>query len=180
MITFVHGNIFDSPAQVLCNTVNCVGVMGKGIALDFKQRFPRMFEDYKERCQSQQVKPGIPYLWDGEGIQILNFPTKRHWRDQSSVQDIELGLEYLALNYTELGIHSIAMPPLGCGNGGLEWTTVKSLMLQYLSNAPDLEVFVYESMTPKRSQISLNDNPLAQVDNSPSDRRSALWKFVDG
>ena len=173
MITFVRGNLFDSPAQVLCNTVNCVGVMGKGIALDFKQRYPQMFEDYKARCSIGNVKPGTPYLWEDERVQILNFPTKRHWRDNSLIQDIELGLAYLAQHYTELGIHSIAMPPLGCGNGGLDWNVVKPLITRYLSHIPDLEVFVYEPQIAQRLPNQLDEQQDSPTKNQRPDRESA-------
>jgi O-acetyl-ADP-ribose deacetylase (regulator of RNase III) len=144
VVTFVKGDIFKSPAQVLTNTVNCVGVMGRGIALEFKRRFPRMFGDYRIKCEHGEVKPGQPYLWEDDATQILNFPTKRHWRDNSLLQDIEDGLKYLAATYEQMGIQSIAMPPLGCGNGGLNWTVVQPLIVKHLGPPPDLDVYVYE------------------------------------
>lgn len=143
MITFVEGNIFDSPAQVLTNTVNCVGVMGKRIALGFKKRFPTMFVDYKQRCQAGKVKVGQPYLWEDDRVQILNFPTKEHWKANSKLSYIEDGLKYLAENFAEMGICSLALAPLGCGNGGLEWTQLKPLIEKYLGDIPNLEVFAY-------------------------------------
>ena len=143
MITFIDGNIFDSPAQVLTNTVNCVGVMGKGLALEFKRRYPEMFQDYRIRCKTGSVEIGKPYLWENDEVQILNFPTKRHWRQSSHLDDIVAGLKYLAENYEEMGIHTIALAPLGCGNGGLNWSDVKLLMEQHLGEIPDLEVFAY-------------------------------------
>lgn len=143
MITFVSGNIFESPAQVLTNTVNCVGVMGKGLALEFKAKFPAMFEDYQTRCNNQKVKPGEPYLWENDRVQILNFPTKRHWKEKSRLEDIEDGLRYLVGHYEEMGIYTLALPALGCANGGLRWDDVKTLIVKYLNDLPDLEVFVY-------------------------------------
>jgi O-acetyl-ADP-ribose deacetylase (regulator of RNase III) len=174
VITYVSGNLFDSPAQVLCNTVNCVGVMGKGIALEFKKRYPKMFDDYQSRCKAANVKPGVPYLWENSETQVLNFPTKRHWREGSRMEDIEAGLQYLAAHYTDLGICSIAMPPLGCGNGGLDWMLVKPLMEQYLANIPDLEVFVYEPAIAESLPSRLNNTQDAQKPTPQSDRRSAL------
>lgn len=144
MITFVQGSLFDSPAQVITNTVNCVGVMGKGVAREFKRRLPAMFEDYRAKCAAGAVRLGEPYLWEDDATQVLNFPTKDHWRGRSKLEYIEAGLRYLAENHASLGIHSLAMPPLGCGNGGLEWHDVKQLMVRYLEPLPDLEVYVYE------------------------------------
>lgn len=144
MVTFVKGDIFKSPAQVLTNTVNCAGVMGKGVALEFKNRYPQMFGDYKVKCDQGKVKPGQPYLWEDDSAQVLNFPTKRSWRDNSLLQDVEDGLKYLAGSYEQMGIQSIAMPALGCGLGGLKWSEVQPLIMKYLGALPDLDVYVYE------------------------------------
>ncbi len=144
MVTFVKGDIFKSPAQVLTNTVNCVGIMGKGVALEFKNRYPQMFGDYQSKCDQGKVKPGQPYLWEDDSTQVLNFPTKRHWRDNSLLQDVDDGLKYLAGSYEQLGIQSIAMPALGCGLGGLKWSEVQPLIVKYLGALPDLDVYVYE------------------------------------
>ena len=92
MIISVRGNLFESPAQVLTNTVNCVGVIGKGVALEFKNKYPALFDDYRKRCDSGEVRTGIPYLWEDEHAQILNFPTKRDWRNPTQLDDIEAGL----------------------------------------------------------------------------------------
>lgn len=151
MITYVQGNLFDSPAQVLTNTINCVGVMGSGVALAFKKRHPDLFEDYKQRCARGEIKPDIPYLWENDRVQVLNFPTKRHWKDASQLDDIERGLKYLSTHYEKMGIYSLAMPALGCGAGGLRWADVQPLIEKYLSDIPDLEVFVYP---PKAQEIS--------------------------
>jgi O-acetyl-ADP-ribose deacetylase (regulator of RNase III)/uncharacterized protein YwgA len=137
------GDMFASNAQTLVNTVNCVGVMGKGVALKFKERFPAMFEDYARRCERKAVKLGEPYLYEIEtGPKILNFPTKNHWRSPSRLDDIERGLEYLAAHHQDWNISSIAMPPLGCGNGGLEWSEVGPLIYRKLRGLPiDIEVY---------------------------------------
>lgn len=148
MVTYVQGDIFQSPAQVLTNAVNCVGVMGKGIALEFKNRYHGLFDDYKTRCDKQEVVPGKPYLWENDRFQILNFPTKRHWREKSRLDDVEAGLKYLAENYTNMGIDSIAMPALGCGNGGLLWSDVQPLIEKHLGSIIDLDVYVYQPQQP--------------------------------
>jgi O-acetyl-ADP-ribose deacetylase (regulator of RNase III) len=103
--------------QTLVNTVNCVGVMGKGIAATFKKRYPAMFDDYVRRCEHGEVRLGEPYLWTGTEPWVLNFPTKDHWRSVSRLEDIERGLEYLVEHYQQWGIQSLAVPPLGCGRG---------------------------------------------------------------
>jgi O-acetyl-ADP-ribose deacetylase (regulator of RNase III) len=150
MITYKTGDIFKSNAQVITNTVNCVGVMSKGLALAFKEKFPAMFDDYKKKCNRGEVKPGRPYLWENSNTQILNFPTKRHWRQNSLLSDVEEGLVFLADNYAEMGISSIALPPLGCGLGGLNWVDVKNLINKHLGPIVDLDVYVYE---PNESEI---------------------------
>lgn len=137
------GNMFSSNAQTLVNTVNCVGIMGKGVALEFKKQFPAMFADYERRCELKLVKLGEPYLYeDLSGVKILNFPTKDHWRSSSRVSDIETGLTYLVEHYERWGIKSLAMPPLGCGNGGLEWSEIGPLIYRKLHPLPiDVEVY---------------------------------------
>ena len=109
------GNLFESQAEVLVNTVNCVGVMGKGIALEFKKRYPQMFDEYARLCREGQILPGKPYLYtDLIGNKVLNFPTKDDWRTPSRLSYIQDGLEWFRSNYSKLGIKSIAFPPLGC------------------------------------------------------------------
>lgn len=143
MILYVKGDIFQSPAQVLVNTVNTVGVMGKGIALDFKRLFPEMFEQYRQLCEDGKLQIGVLWLYKSPNKWVLNFPTKRHWREPSRVEYIEAGLSKFSANYSQMGIHSIAFPPLGCGNGQLDFKTqVQPLMEKYLRNLP-IEVFIY-------------------------------------
>jgi O-acetyl-ADP-ribose deacetylase (regulator of RNase III)/uncharacterized protein YwgA len=143
MFKALIGDLFASRAQTLVNTVNCVGVMGKGVALEFKKRWPAMFEDYQRRCARKQVRLGEPYLYsDDSGVSIVNFPTKDHWRSLSRIADIERGLDYLVAHIREWGVTSLAMPPLGCGNGGLEWSEVGPLIYRKLFSLPiDVEVY---------------------------------------
>jgi O-acetyl-ADP-ribose deacetylase (regulator of RNase III)/uncharacterized protein YwgA len=137
------GDILKSKAQTLINTVNCVGVMGKGIALEFKKRFPEMFEDYIKKCDRKEVKLGVPYLYKTLfPPQIVNFPTKDHWKSVSRINDIECGLQYILSHYKEWGITSLAIPPLGCGNGQLEWRAVGPLIYRYV-NQMDTPVEMY-------------------------------------
>jgi len=143
MIRVLIGNLLDSEAQTLVNTVNCVGVMGKGIALEFKKRYPKMFEDYLARCKAGQVVLGHPYIYKPKsGKLIINFPTKDDWRSLTRLDSIEAGLRYLLEHYREWGIRSIAVPPLGCGNGQLDWKVVGPTLHRYLS-AVDIPVELY-------------------------------------
>jgi O-acetyl-ADP-ribose deacetylase (regulator of RNase III)/uncharacterized protein YwgA len=144
------GDLFASNAQTLVNTVNCVGIMGKGVALEFKKRYPAIFEDYARRCELKRVRLGEPYVFeDASGRKIVNFPTKDHWRSPSRLVDIESGLDFFIKNYQQWGITSIAFPPLGCGNGGLEWADVGPLIYAKLHALP-IEVEVYAPFgTPK-------------------------------
>lgn len=144
MIRYVTGNLFDLKAQVLVNPVNTVGVMGAGIAKEFKGRFPRMFEDYVKLCKTGKFKPGELYLFVTLKRFVLNFPTKRDWRDMSKIEDIELGLKKFVVLNKELRFQSCAFPKLGCGLGGLDWNTeVRPLMERYLSRSDvDIEIYV--------------------------------------
>lgn len=133
MIDVRTGDLFDSGAQTLVNTVNCVGVMGKGVALQFKERFPDMYADYVARCKAGEVKLGRPYVFRRlMGPWVLNFPTKDHWRAVSRLSDIEQGLAFLEQHYRDWGITSLAVPPLGCGHGQLEWRVVGPTLYRHL------------------------------------------------
>lgn len=142
MLTYIKGDIFSSPAQVLVNTVNTVGVMGKGIALEFKNRYPEMFKVYQEICDDNNLEIGNLMLWKKDKRWILLFPTKRHWRSPSKIEYIEKGLEKFVQSYEKLGVESIAFPKLGCGNGGLDWDVVGPMMEKYLKNLP-IQVYIY-------------------------------------
>jgi O-acetyl-ADP-ribose deacetylase (regulator of RNase III)/uncharacterized protein YwgA len=143
MITILVGDLFESQCQTLVNTVNTVGIMGKGIALEFKKRFPDMFEDYVKRCIEGKVKLGEPYLYKRlTPPWILNFPTKGHWRSVSNILDIVKGLKYLEQHYKEWGITSIALPPLGCGHGQLEWKIVGPTLYRHMKRL-DIPVELY-------------------------------------
>jgi uncharacterized protein YwgA/O-acetyl-ADP-ribose deacetylase (regulator of RNase III) len=154
-VTTLVGNMFDSSAQTLVNTVNCVGIMGKGIALEFRKRFPDMFRDYERACQEGRVRLGEPYLYKRTVPPwILNFPTKSHWRSVSRLNDIVVGLQYLGRHYKIWGIESLAVPPLGCGEGQLEWKVVGPTLFRYL-NRLDIPVELYAPYGTPPDQLSL-------------------------
>ena len=132
-VEVIKGDIFQSRAQTLVNTVNCVGIMGKGLALEFKKRFPGMYQDYVKRCKRGQVRLGEPYLFRSlEQPFVVNFPTKGHWRSASRLDDIVRGLDYLESHHKQWGITSIAVPSLGCQQGKLEWRIVLPVLHEHL------------------------------------------------
>lgn len=145
-ITITDGNLLQSNMQTLVNTVNCKGTMGKGIAEQFKKRFPAMFEDYKVRCDKESVKPGVPYVYKAaDGKIVLNFPTKNHWKNDSNLIWIQKGLDIIKKNYREWGITSLAIPPLGCGNGGLDWRQVRKMIIGTLGDT-DIPIEIYKPL----------------------------------
>ncbi|MEH0545328.1 macro domain-containing protein [Streptomyces sp. B21-105] len=148
MITRGTGNLLLADVDALVNTVNTVGVMGKGIALQFKRAYPDNFEDYKASCDRGDVTVGRMHVYEVKQLSgprfIVNFPTKRHWRAPSRIEDIASGLVALRDEIVERGIKSIAVPPLGCGNGGLAWRDVEPLIRQALGTIPGVEVRVWE------------------------------------
>lgn len=147
MIEYIEGDIFESPAQVIVNTVNTVGVMGKGLALSFKQRYPRMFERYKLMCEKHLLTIGKLMLVYEADHWLLLFPTKENWRNPSKLEYIEKGLMKFVQTYAEKNITSIAFPRLGCGNGELDWNDVKPLMERYLKKLP-IDVYIYLGTNP--------------------------------
>ena len=150
------GDLFESKAQTLVNTVNCVGIMGKGVAQQFKRRFPAMFEDYLRRVSRKEVRIGEPYPYRcSADLIIVNFPTKNHWRSASRLTDIEVGLNYFVQHYKDWGVQSVAFPPLGCGNGGLHWEEVGPLMFRKLADL-DMDVEVFAPYGTPRQQLSVD------------------------
>jgi O-acetyl-ADP-ribose deacetylase (regulator of RNase III) len=143
-IEYRYGSVFDAEheVQTLVNTVNTKGVMGKGLALEFKKRYPEMFRDYRVRCERGEVRVGEPYLYVSQRPWVLNFPTKKHWRNKSRLEWIAQGLKYFVCNYKQWGITSIAFPQLGTLNGGLQWEEVRPIMEKFLGNL-DIPVIIY-------------------------------------
>lgn len=143
MIRYLEGDIFKSPAQTIVNTVNTVGIMGKGIALAFKERYPEMFEEYKRKCEKRELTAGKLMIWNNApDHKILLFPTKEHWRSPSKIEYIEKGLETFRKKYLDMGITSIAFPKLGTGNGGLKWEDVQPVMEKYLKRLV-IDIYIY-------------------------------------
>ncbi len=148
MITLTSGNLLESSAEALVNTVNTVGIMGKGIALQFKKAFPDNFREYEAACKAGVVRVGAMFITAPNRLHgpryLINFPTKRHWKGKSRIQDIEEGLKALTKDVQRLRIRSIAIPPLGCGLGGLPWPDVKSMIEAAFANLPGVQVFLYQ------------------------------------
>lgn len=145
MITYIKGDIFTSECQTIVNTVNCLGVMGKGIALEYKKRYPEMFEIYKEFCKKKMLNIGLLYLYKSKKDKkwILNFPTKYDWRKPSQYEYLEKGLQKFVDTYKQKGITSIAFPLLGTQNGCLDKEEVKKIMYEYLEDC-DIQIEIYE------------------------------------
>jgi O-acetyl-ADP-ribose deacetylase (regulator of RNase III) len=150
MIEFVHGNLFGAEVEAFTNAVNCVGVMGKGIALEFKRRYPDAFAAYKQTCDTGQLRLGQVFVFDrGKSVSpryIVHFPTKNHWRDSSQIEDIETGLKSLVSELYKLQIDSIAIPALGCGLGGLEWTSVRQEIETAFAACKTVKVLVFQPL----------------------------------
>ena len=179
MVRVLVGDMFHSDAQTLVNTVNCVGVMGKGVALQFKKRFPEMHADYVERCRLRRVRLGYPYLYRSlTPPWVLNFPTKDHWRSVTKLQDIVDGLEYLEQHYLEWGIASLAVPPLGCGEGQLEWRVVGPTLYEHLRHL-ELPVELYAPYGTSADELELGfferEARLTAVASASPPRVQAGW-----
>jgi O-acetyl-ADP-ribose deacetylase (regulator of RNase III) len=159
MIELKTGDILSEDAEALVNTVNCVGFMGRGIALEFKKAWPENFKAYAAACRRREVQPGRMFVFETGRLTnpryIINFPTKRHWRGKSRIEDIEAGLAALVEEIRRLGIRSIAVPPLGAGLGGLDWAEVRQRIQRGLGDLAGVRVVVFEPVAgpvPVRSQ----------------------------
>lgn len=177
-INIINGNIFNTKAQTIVNTVNCVGVMGKGIALVYKLRYPAMFDLYKSYCSSKHIDIGKLWLYKGEpnAPWVLNFPTKKHWKFPSKIEYIVEGLEKFVATYKEKGITSIAFPLLGTHNGGLDKDEVLSIMTQYLSQC-DIPVEIYE-YDPKATDDLFEQFKMTWYSLSDVERKSCGLKTI--
>ena len=147
-MNYTQGNILESDAEVIINPVNTVGVMGKGLALQFKKKFPKNYKIYKEACQNNAIDVGKLLLVDESNLTerkfIINFPTKKHWRNASKIEYIEEGLRDLVKIIKANTFESMAIPALGCGLGGLDWEDVKLLLEKYLRDIETIEITVFE------------------------------------
>jgi O-acetyl-ADP-ribose deacetylase (regulator of RNase III) len=183
MIEYKRGDILAEDAEALVNSVNCVGIMGRGVALQFKKAYPANFKAYEVACRHRKVEPGRMFVFETKGLTnpryVINFPSKRHWRGKARIEDIDAGLQALVAEIRNRRIRSVAIPPLGSGLGGLDWADVRPRIERALEEVPDVRVVVFEpkdgpkseertesrripSMTPGRAAlVSLMDRYLA-------------------
>lgn len=178
MITYTTGDILKDESEAIVNTVNCVGVMGRGIALQFKNAYPANFKAYEKACKQGEVQPGKMFISEtGEFTPryIINFPTKRHWRGKSRMDDIDSGLEALVKLLKEKGIRSIAIPPLGSGLGGLDWGEVKARIESTLSDVEGVKVSIYEPAGAPATDKIVRNREVPKMTAG----RAALIELVD-
>ena len=179
MIEYTKGDILRAEAEALVNTVNCVGIMGRGIALQFKQAYPENFKAYATACKTGEVQPGRMFVFNTGSLTppryIINFPTKRHWRGKSRVEDIESGLTALAGAIRAHGITSVAVPPLGCGLGGLDWKTVKKAIEAALARLDNVRVLVFEPEGAPKTETMAHSRSVPKMTSG----RAALVKLMD-
>jgi O-acetyl-ADP-ribose deacetylase (regulator of RNase III) len=177
-IEFKTGDILQADAEVLVNTVNCVGVMGRGIALQFKNAFPANFEAYANACSRDELQPGRMFWFETGFLSnpkfIVNFPTKRHWRGKSRMEDIASGLKSLTQDIRDRRIRSIAIPPLGSGLGGLDWGNVRPLIVDALQSLPDLHVQIFEPRKHSEDEVGFRQKKVPKM--TPG--RAALIELV--
>lgn len=154
-ILFKTGDLLIEEVEALVNAVNCVGVMGKGLALQFKKAYPDNFKAYKQLCDAAQLNPGQMFVYENRRPThpryIINFPTKRHWRSKSKLEDINSGLAALIVEIQRYQIQSVAIPPLGCGHGGLDWFIVRPLIIEACQQIVDVEVTIFEPLNQTSS-----------------------------
>lgn len=153
-VEITEGNLLDADVEALVNPVNCVGVMGRGLALEFKRAFPAAFREYKRACAAGEVRPGHMHtVATGQHVGprfVINFPTKRHWKNASQMEDIEAGLVALVAEVRRHGLQSIAVPPLGCGLGGLDWNDVRPRIERAFADVPDVRALVFAPAVQRR------------------------------
>ncbi|WP_323769329.1 macro domain-containing protein [Antarctobacter sp.] len=183
MIRYMTGDILRSEADALVNTVNCVGVMGRGIALQFKKAFPRNFEDYKNACDRGEVVPGKMFITERNALTaprfIINFPTKRHWRGKSRIEDIESGLVDLRQQIEARGIRSIAIPPLGSGLGGLNWSDVRKRIEASLTGT-DAEIIVFEPGEAPDAQVMARSTEPPKMTTGRATLVTLMHRYLSG
>jgi len=179
MIRYKEGDILSEDVEALVNTVNCVGVMGRGIALQFKKAFPDNFKAYEVVCKRNQLQPGEMFVYETGTLTnpryVINFPTKRHWRGKSRMEDIEAGLAALTLEIETRNIRSIAIPPLGSGLGGLVWAEVRPRIEEALEGLDDVDVVIYEPRSSDADELTTQSKEVPKMTAG----RAALVGLVD-
>jgi O-acetyl-ADP-ribose deacetylase (regulator of RNase III) len=167
MIELTQGDILKADVEALVNTVNCVGVMGRGIALQFRKAFPENFKAYEAACKAQRVQPGKMFIYDLNHLYnprfIVNFPTKRHWKSKSRIEDIQSGLVDLINFAKQQQLRSIAVPPLGCGLGGLDWAQVRPLIIEAFQSLPEVNVLLFEPDGAPQATAMVRENKVPNM-----------------
>ncbi|MCY4555387.1 MAG: macro domain-containing protein [Chloroflexi bacterium] len=184
MIQFKTGNILDERADALVNTVNCVGFMGRGLSLQFKKAFPENYRAYAAACRQEEVRPGRMFVVENTMIDgpryIVNFPTKRHWRAKSRMEDIEAGLEALAREVRQRDIRSIAIPPLGSGLGGLVWSDVRSRIVESMRPLDDVQVVVFEPSADFKWDRMRDNRPVPRMTKGRAALVGLIQQYLNG
>jgi O-acetyl-ADP-ribose deacetylase (regulator of RNase III) len=184
MITFTRGDLLRDEAEALVNTVNCVGVMGRGIALQFRNAFPANNEAYERACAAEQVQPGRMFVFEtGQFTSpryIINFPTKRHWRGKSRMEDIDSGLEALITEIRARRITSLALPPLGSGLGGLDWAEVRALIVQKMAALPEVQVRIYEPVGAPDAAAMARNREVPKMTPGRAALVELVRRYLDG
>ena len=184
MIQYKSGNILTEDAEALLNTVNCVGVMGRGIALQFKNAFPENFKAYAAACKRKEVQPGQMFIFETNTLTnpkfIVNFPTKRHWRGKSRIDDVRSGMDALVAELQNRKIRSIAIPPLGSGLGGLNWAEVRSLIKEALIGLDDVQVVIYEPKGAPEADAISNSREVPTITKGRASLVALLDRYLAG
>jgi O-acetyl-ADP-ribose deacetylase (regulator of RNase III) len=184
MLKFKTGNLFSEDVEALVNTVNCVGIMGRGVALQFKKRFPENYKQYYKACEIGKVKPGKMFVYSTDTLvypkYIINFPTKRHWKGKSKIEDIELGLDDLARVILEKEISSIALPPLGAGLGGLDWKRVKAIIVEKLNKLDETEILVFEPSELNSSEKNVRNKEIPKMTPGRAALVELVYRYLAG
>jgi O-acetyl-ADP-ribose deacetylase (regulator of RNase III) len=184
MVELTQGDILKADVEAIVNTVNCVGVMGRGIALQFKKAWPENFKAYAIACDNKQVQPGRMFVYEtcqlANPRYIINFPTKRHWRGASRMEDIESGLAAMVATIREKGIQSIAIPPLGSGLGGLDWQQVRPKIEQAMSVLPDVRVLIYEPKGAPENDVMAQNKAVPKMTAGRAVLIELLQRYLAG
>jgi O-acetyl-ADP-ribose deacetylase (regulator of RNase III) len=184
MIEYTSGDILKSEAEAFVNTVNCVGVMGRGIAAQFKNAYPENFKAYAAACRREEVRPGRMFVFETGRLMppryIINFPTKRHWRGKSRIEDIDAGLVTLVTEIRSRNIRSIAIPPLGCGLGGLEWDKVRPRIEAALEGLDDVRVMIYEPKGAPASDTMVHRREVPTMTSGRAALVELMRRYLEG
>lgn len=179
MIIFTKGDMFETPADIRVNTVNCVGVMGAGVALAFKTKYPAMFKEYKRECKAGNLKPGKLFIWKNLfGETVVNFPTKRHWNEPSRYEDIESGLTALHKFLSKEGNVKVTLPALGCGHGGLNWDNISKSIVKYLGNL-EATIYVFEPSDSHNLNNCFRDKEIKEAEIALKEQGASILKQGD-